>query len=660
MLYSKNMRTLNKSRLFGLMVVVLAGLPGYVQAQAFSDVTDKTFEKDAIISLVERGWITPQTPTLFGYGASITPADWFYLLMFLRTEDACPELGAVPNQYWSTESIRACLSGAGVPTVTERPDKVRRDEAMQQLFALRRRSFAFQQLQSKPVGFTNPADIREIPAKREGAMIAADRLKLIFRSQNRLLPAAPFLREDAVLAVSRFVEWERQGGADHETKQDQILTKEARLSHWRDLDTDMYVLEVKTGGDTYLRPILPRRSFNPAKDPAKEKLRDEFVYQPVSQLAKEQGAIAAVNGSYFNVEWPWGAFEDVVMLDGKAYLERTDRSTFIVCNDGKLYIGKYDKKRLQSVKCVPKHALGAGPLFIAEGEVLTQSTKEGFDEYTQWERRVGKNARTAIAISKDRKTAYIIVVAGKSYPAFGKGGSSLGTFLKEKYPDMSEAMMYDGGGSTTLYADESLLVGMGGRGNQAERAVVSALGVFSKKADQNFAKNWKKAQAKHWDTSSVTIKVDRPSTSFEWQTAKEAKNEGWDITLAGSRGSSIAWSDTKGRPKTAALTFDRVAEDAASHLIVTRREGTHEKGWVIPTELHVLNKADGSDVDLVKLFDYAPVAYRPDLKTLDVLLFRKTGVVLGDASGRVWFYYAKDQQISPAKFPAKTVSRSKK
>ncbi len=643
---------------FSLLAALLFVVPLSAQAQTYTDVTSKTFEKDAITDVVSRGWMSPLTQTTFGYGVSITPDQWLYMLMYLRTSDACPELGTTPNDYWTADNIRACLSGAGVPTLTERTDLIRRDEAMQQLFALRRRSFAFQELETKPAGFVNPTDFASIPENRQGAMIAADRLKLIFRTSNKLSPASPLLREDAALSVWRFVDWEKQGGTDKETNDQLVLTKDAKLNHWRDLDTDIYVIQMKSGGDTMVKPIVPRRSFNPSADPAKDKLRDEYVYQPVSDLAKESGAIAAVNGSYFNVDWPWGAFEDTVMVDGKLLLERTDRSTFVVCKDGKFYIGNNKKELLATNKCVPEQMLGAGPMFVSNGNVLTESTQEGFDEYTQWERRVGKNARTAVAISADRKTVYVIVVAGKSYPAFGRGGSSLGSFLKDKYPDIAFAMMYDGGGSSSLVANNKLLVGNGVGGGTTERSVVSALGIFSKKAVAAQAAQLKKDQAKYWDKVLTTVKIQKPSKALVWQTVKDAKAKGDTVTMTGSRGSKLEIALSKTKTKMFEFTYDLLIHDAASKLTVARREGTHEKRWKIPTELHVLNPADGSDTDIIRLFVYIPEKDRPDLKTFDVVAFRPTGVVFGDATGRNWFYYAKEKQLSLAKFLPKTTAKT--
>lgn len=648
-----------RSVLFVAVVTAIAALP--FPARAFSDVTPKTFEYAEINQVIADGWLVPQASTTFGYGVALMPDEWFRMLMFLRTEDACPELGSRPTAYWTPENIRGCLAGAGVPTATERADRVRRDEAMQQLFALRRRSFAFKELETKPSGYVEPSDLESLPANRQGALVAADRLKLLFRTRGAILPASPLLREDGALAVRRLLAWEAQGGVEAETSQQAVLTPEAKLHRWRDLETDVYVIELKTGGDTVVRPILPRRSFTPARPGADlSKIRDEFVYQPVSALAQESGALAAINGSYFNVDWPWGSLEDVAMIDGKTYFARDDRSTFVVCADQSMYIWRYDLKALRALKCTPQHALGAGPLFLSNGTVLDQSTKEGFDEFTLWERRVGKNARTAIGISADRKTAYLIVVAGKSYPAFGQGGSSLGAFLKEKYPDMHEAMMFDGGGSTTLYAQGKTQVAAGTSGGASERAVISALGLFSKKAEQIAAQAFKKEAMKRWDAGVVKVKAPRPTVPFAWTPVMEANLPGVGVTRSGTRGARIDLALRGFATGTHSLTFDRLAYDATTtKLLLARREGTHSSGWRIPTELHVIDPKTGTDTDLIRLFAYMPAAQRPDLKTFDVLQFGRTGILLGDGTGRAWFYYARDRQLSPAMFVGAAASKAR-
>ena len=165
--------------------------------------------------------------------------------MFLRTSDACPEFGFQPNEYWTPANIRACLAGAGIPTILERSALVRRDEAMQQLFALRRRSFAFQELQTMPTDYIEPTDFKSAPANRQGALIAADRLKLLFRSQGNLLPGSPLLREDAALAVTRFVEWEQQGGADKETNEILPINKDCSIFRPKEEGVTCHIQQIK-------------------------------------------------------------------------------------------------------------------------------------------------------------------------------------------------------------------------------------------------------------------------------------------------------------------------------------------------------------------------------------------------------------------------------
>jgi hypothetical protein len=257
-----------------------------------------------------------------------------------------------------------------------------------------------------------------------------------------------------------------------------------------------------------------------------------------------------------------------------------------------------------------------------------------------------------VAVSTDHKTAYIITVAGKSYPAFGRGGSTLGAFLKSKYPNISDAMMYDGGGSTALFAKGQLLVGSGESGSATERAVVSALGVFSKSAEAAALKAFKAEQSKRWDGEAVVVKTAKPAKAFAWQTVKQAKSNGMTVTLIGSRGATVKLVDAEDNVQVFNTTFDLIASNATSGLTIARREGTHEKGWKIPTEIHVFNPKDKTDTDIIKLLSYIPVAQKPDLKTFDALSFGKTGIFFSDATGKTWFYYAKTRQLSPASFVA--------
>ncbi|MFZ2804110.1 MAG: phosphodiester glycosidase family protein, partial [Patescibacteria group bacterium] len=639
-----------KSCLFSAaLACVVFPLCSSAQTVTFSDVSSKAPEKAAITKAISSGWMLPVTTSTFGYGAPISPDDWLRVLMFLRTSDACPELGTKPNQYWTADNVRNCLSGAGVPIDTSSTTMLPRDVAMQQLFALRRHDFAFTQLATEPAGYVAPTDLSSVPANMQGAMVAADRLELLSTTNNQILPNAPLLREDAAFAVTSFENWEQQGGVDTETDAQQTLNQDATMDHWRDLDTDIYVIQVKMGGDSEIKPILPRREFNPSPN-ATTTQRDEYVYEKVSDLAQDTGALAAVNGSYFDVDWPWGALEDVAIIDGKMLLTRSDRSTFIVCTNGKMYVSEYDADKLRAEGCTPEQALGAGPMFMSGGNILTTSTNEGFDEYTEWERRVGSNARTAIAVSSDHKTGYIISVAGNSYPAFGRGGDSLGAFLQSKYPGMSDAMMFDGGDSSTLYAGGKVLVGAGAAGSQVQRAVVSAVGVFSKKQEAAAAAQFAKDAPKYWDKETVDVAMQAPTKSFAWQPVKSAKIKGETISTSGSRGASVKLVDASNKKETFSFTFDLIAYGATSTLTIARREGTDENGWHIPTEIHVLNPKDGSDTDIIKLLAYMPAAEQPDLKTFDAVAFGKTGIIFGDASGRYWYYYAKTKQFSPAKF----------
>src|SRR5262245_7688106 len=103
----------------GRYAVILASLMltlvGAAPAFGYTDVTSKTYERYEIASAISKGWIAPLNAYLFGYGVTITQREWQYMLMFLRSSDACPEFGRIPTVNWTTENIKGCLAGAGVP-----------------------------------------------------------------------------------------------------------------------------------------------------------------------------------------------------------------------------------------------------------------------------------------------------------------------------------------------------------------------------------------------------------------------------------------------------------------------------------------------------------------------------------------------------------------
>lgn len=171
-------------------------------------------------------------------------------------------------------------------------------------------------------------------------------------------------------------------------------------------------------------------------------------YLPVttSQIAENNGAIAAINGGAFidktSVEWTGtGAFPDgIVYSDGKKVWNSLDENSktdlFGITKDGVLIAGKYSENQLKELEV--QEALSFGPSLVINGK-KTDITVDG-----------GIAPRTAIGQRKDG-AIILMVIDGRSL-------TSLGATYKEVQEVIYKlgainAINLDGGKSTTMYYD---------------------------------------------------------------------------------------------------------------------------------------------------------------------------------------------------------------
>jgi hypothetical protein len=112
------------------------------------------------------------------------------------------------------------------------------------------------------------------------------------------------------------------------------------------------------------------------------------------------------------------------------------------------------------------YLLGGGPLLLKDGQYVLDSKAEGFSGYF-----TGPNARTAVASGRDGRQ-YIIVVdkAGKS------GGATWGELASicQNLLGCSDAMGFDGGGSSTMFVNDKIVNAPAGGG---QRSVANVLAV---------------------------------------------------------------------------------------------------------------------------------------------------------------------------------------
>lgn len=207
---------------------------------------------------------------------------------------------------------------------------------------------------------------------------------------------------------------------------------------------------------------------------------DIHIHHPKAETSTEAtkaGAIAAINGSYFNVRQ--GTSVCYLQKD-KAVTDTTTASEFGLRVTGAVYIKKgkiklipWNKSTEQTHKARKETILASGPLMLLDGNTYDWSScGKGFIDT--------KHPRSAVGISKDGKI-WLIAVDGR-FPGKAEGISIPELAHMIRVLGGKEALNLDGGGSTTLwsgYAPENGILNKPCDNkqydNQGERKVANSL-----------------------------------------------------------------------------------------------------------------------------------------------------------------------------------------
>lgn len=174
--------------------------------------------------------------------------------------------------------------------------------------------------------------------------------------------------------------------------------------------------------------------------------------QLTSKIARDNGAVAAINGGGFQDEstgWtgtganPTGVIihEGEVKYDGIKN-ETTKFDTMALTKEGKLLVGKYNMAELKKANVM--EAISFGPALVVDGKPTIKQGDGGW----------GVAPRTAIG---QRKDGAIVMLA-----IDGRQVSSIGASLKDVQDILIEngvvnATNLDGGSSTTMYYDGEVI-----------------------------------------------------------------------------------------------------------------------------------------------------------------------------------------------------------
>jgi exopolysaccharide biosynthesis protein len=174
-----------------------------------------------------------------------------------------------------------------------------------------------------------------------------------------------------------------------------------------------------------------------------------------SAFAQQNKALAAVNGSFFNVKEGYAV--DLIKIDGKV-LDTTQlvkgrlsfhQQSALVIHRNKLKILRGDTTDLFWDRHLKqKNVMVTGPLLMYEGKVLPLS-KTAFND--------NRHPRTCACITHD-EDVILLTVDGRTAQSQGVSLPEL-TFLMQNL-NCKDAINLDGGGSTTMYIEGKGVVNM--------------------------------------------------------------------------------------------------------------------------------------------------------------------------------------------------------
>lgn len=172
--------------------------------------------------------------------------------------------------------------------------------------------------------------------------------------------------------------------------------------------------------------------------------------KPISQLAQENQALAAINGSFYNMQ----KGNSVCFLKvGKEVVDTTTAREFDLRVTGAVHV---HKKKLRVLPWSPEieakyrkkkgTVLASGPLLLEDGE--TCSWKQCDSSFV-----VTKHPRSAVFTTKDKRTVFITVDGRSKGNAIGVSIPELAHLIRILGGE--DALNLDGGGSTTLWMKDA-------------------------------------------------------------------------------------------------------------------------------------------------------------------------------------------------------------
>ena len=218
------------------------------------------------------------------------------------------------------------------------------------------------------------------------------------------------------------------------------------VTEYQEYDTDIYVADITVSSAEIIKTALADDTYG------------KNITAYTSTIASENQAVLAINGDYY------GAQESgYVIRNGVAYREASDGEDILVLYaDGTMKVLDSDDVTVQQLLDQGAwQAWSFGPGLLSDGEVTV-------GENTEVSRAMNSNPRTAIGQIDDNH--YVFVVSdGRTDESKGLSLYELAEFMESL--GCRTAYNLDGGGSSTMYFNGSVINNPTTNGRIKERAV---------------------------------------------------------------------------------------------------------------------------------------------------------------------------------------------
>ena len=218
------------------------------------------------------------------------------------------------------------------------------------------------------------------------------------------------------------------------------------VTEYQEYDTAIYVADITVSSAEIIKTALAEDTYG------------KNITASTSTIASENQAVLAINGDYY------GAQESgYVIRNGVAYREASDgEDIFVLYADGSMKVLDSDDVTVQELLNQGAwQAWSFGPGLLADGEMTV-------GENTEVSRAMNSNPRTAIGQIDDNH--YVFVVSdGRTDESKGLSLYELAEFMESL--GCRTAYNLDGGGSSTMYFNGSVVNNPTTNGRIKERAV---------------------------------------------------------------------------------------------------------------------------------------------------------------------------------------------